>query len=97
MSNFKLPEKWAIKQNHKEINDWFNKNKQTLSNYHSIGEQIFHYPMLPHGRVHLYSKIQPGYTEITFEEFETHVLKTKNSQIQDNTELNQILIKLLTE
>jgi len=94
MESFKLPEQWAIKQNRKEINDWLNIHKQTNSNYNSVdGIHLVHYP--EYNKCHLYSKIKPGYTEITFEEFEIYVLKTK-IYIQD-TELNQILIKLLTE
>lgn len=93
MESFILPEKWAIKQNHEKINEWFNENKQTASHYSSITHHIFHYPMIDH--LHLYTKVQKGYIEISFEEFEIYVLKTKQ-YTQDN-ELNQILIKLLTE
>ncbi len=92
---FVLPKFWAIKQEHEEINDWFNKNKQTLSNYHSIGHQIFHYPIKPGGKVHLYSTVQPGYTEITFEEFEIHVLKTKKYKPVNPSELETIYKRLL--
>jgi len=96
MSNYILPKKWAIRQNHKEINDWLNINKQTNSNYDydSIGGSHFvHYP--EYNKYHLHSEIRPGYTEISFKEFEIGVLKTK--QYTQDTELNQILIKLLTE
>ncbi len=94
MSNFKLPEKWCIKQNHKKINEWLNINKQTNSNYDSIDSRHFvHYPA--YNKYHLHSEIRPDYIEISFEEFEIGVLKTK--KYTQDTELNQILIKLLTE
>ena len=94
MSNFKLPEKWCIKQNHEKINEWLNINKQTNSNYDSIsGKDFVHYPAF--NKYHLHSKIRPDYIEISFEEFEIGVLKTK--KYTQDTELNQILIKLLTE
>lgn len=94
MSNFKLPEKWCIKQNHEKINEWLNINKQTNSNYDSIsGKDFVHYPAF--NKYHLHSEIRPDYIEISFEEFEIGILKTK--KYTQDTELNQILIKLLTE
>ena len=94
MKKFVLPERWCIKQNRKEINEWLNINKQTISNYDSVDSRHFvHYPA--YNKYHLYNEIRPDYIEISFEEFEIGVLKTKK-HTQDH-ELNQILIKLLTK
>lgn len=94
MSNFKLPEKWCIRQNHEKINEWLNINKQTNSSYDAVnGIHFVHYPAF--NKYHLHSEIKPDYIEISFEEFEIGILKTK--KYTQDTELNQILIKLLTE
>lgn len=73
---FTLPEKWCVKRN-KEVRDWLNQNKQTSCLYESInGNKYVHYPA--HLHAHLYTSPQPGYTEITFEQFKQYVLKQSN-------------------
>jgi hypothetical protein len=91
---FILPECWAIKQDRKEINAWLNIHKQTNSNYDSINSRHFaHYPA--YNKYHLHSEIRPGYTEITFEEFEIGVLKTRKYKPVDPSELETIYKRLL--
>ena len=71
---FVLPEKWCIRQNKKEINDWLNQNKQTGFTYSSRnGNEFVHFP--EKNGYHLNTNIQDGYTEITFEQFKKYVLK----------------------
>lgn len=66
-----LPEFWCIRQNKREINNWFNIHTQNI--YSSLeGEFIIHYPGVTDNR--LSERVREGYTEITFEEFEALVL-----------------------
>lgn len=72
--DFVLPEKWCIKRNRQEINDWLNKNKQSNTTYSTIDSNFVHYPTYD-GVNHLLLYIQNGYTEITFDQFKKYVLK----------------------
>lgn len=76
--NFKLPEKIAIlrtKDNYKEINRWF--NKIYTDNYDGQNGYM-HYPKVildPWGaKIGFSSKVENGYTEITFDQFLKHVV-----------------------
>jgi len=70
---FVLPEKWAIKQNKEEINNYFNK-LQNKHFYESIDDnQYFHNPPYA-AHYRLNRSILESYTEITFEQFKKYVL-----------------------
>lgn len=71
----KLPTHWCIlrtSQNSKVLNNWFNKN-----GYEGLSwdDDYLHHPA-PLGCTKAKNKL-PGYTTITFEQFQTYVLKQK--------------------
>ena len=87
---FVLPEKWCVRQNKQEINDWINNNKQTDSYYSDLsGVHLFHFPKI--SDIHLYVNVQLDYKEITFEQFKKYVLK------QETMEKEIIGYKLIKE
>ncbi len=74
-----LPKKWAVKRtcNNSEIlNDWNNNHylfkEQHRINAESICDEDYFYDDQAHT-----AKLQPGYTEITFEQFQEHILGIK--------------------
>ena len=70
-----LPEKWFIirnSSNYKEINEWFNKAKNTLGSVWATSPMIFN------SELKTYSGNKNKdieFKEITFEQFKTHILK----------------------
>jgi len=92
VNGFVLPEKWCIqcnKDNYQIIYEWLRNNKQTKSNYISLGGSDIntkvHYPTFqysPYGlNFHQSDNCQPNYTEITFEQFKKYVLKMEEREI----------------
>jgi hypothetical protein len=87
-----LPEKWAIyiknDRDGKEVYDWLNKNKQTLSDYtlNLIGEYYIHYPACIG---HLHRTLIQGYKEIDIHTFR----KITNTQMNDKKIIGYKLLK----
>jgi len=92
VNGFVLPEKWCIqcnKDNYQVIYEWLRKNKQTKSNYISLGGSDIntkvHYPTFQYSpyslNFHQSDNCQPNYTEITFEQFKKYVLKMEEREI----------------
>lgn len=71
-----LPEKWCInRQNHPEVQKWFNDNALTGANYDQyLRGWMTCYPAIPSGN-HSVLSTPPGYKEITVEQFRKYVLK----------------------
>lgn len=94
MKNFILPEKWYVMrtpENAEIVNKWINSKGHhgfltTPTTVFNTGE----YRTFP-GSTDL-----AGHIKITYQQFLEHIIK-QEPVIEDNTELNQILIKLLTE
>lgn len=83
--NIVVPEKWAIKvdQSKPEIGKWFDKNKAETSygGYEGFRSGYLHYPswgVLGGAACHQDTKVRQGYTEITFEQFKKHILKSED-------------------
>lgn len=79
--NFELPEKWWVQSTAKRgkvIYEWLDKHKQRGDIVYSRDLQIsdmtqkVHYPLCNGG--HQFIHGQPGYKEITYQQFEEHVL-----------------------
>jgi len=94
MNKFILPEKWYVMrtpENAEVVNKWIcdKGNHGFLTTPTTVFET---------GEHSTYPKTQQleGCIEITYEQFLEHVIH-KEPVTEDNTELNQILIKLLTE
>jgi len=83
VNGFVLPEKWCIKNDRQEIRDWFANTyevediKTWTQNY--IGFDNAQYNNGVHG-VGEVSHFYQNNTEITFEQFKTHVLKENNME-----------------
>lgn len=78
---FTLPKKWCIKvnQSNDKLWGWFNSNSQTGEyNYQTWSKGYLHYPAFKgYSMCHQSGRIQFGYKEITFEQFEKYVLMEK--------------------
>ena len=89
----RFPTKWVIKfknrENYKEINEYFG-NQWVYETDDRHSEAFVDYKGYYYSK---YEKILPGYTEITFEEFEEHVLGKKQEE-EDLTYLIDFLKKL---
>jgi hypothetical protein len=89
MDKFVLPEKWCIRQNRREINDWLNVHKQTKHTYTDLkGVKFIRYPA--YSTNHLYSTVQPGYTQITYEQFEKYILNKQPEVIVEKEDLSYL-------
>lgn len=86
MSNYtELPEKWSVKRNqdnYEIINKWINDGVGGVRPYHDTTGYIS-YPNTNNGDGfslgnHSHYRLKEGYTEITFEQFQEHVLKVVN-------------------
>lgn len=81
-----IPETWAIKttqDTHTVVTDWINKNSQTgKKSYHTypVGS-FYHFPayMFSIDKCHQGQVLESDYTEITFEQFEKHILNQSNT------------------
>jgi len=96
MEKFVLPEKWFIKRtfdNADIVNAWICKERNN-SNAAFLTDTA---TVLSNTKYHSFpdSNYTNGYTELTFEQFLEYVIN-KKPIIQDSTELNKILIKLLS-
>lgn len=92
----KLPKKWCIKQNvHRDVCDWFNE-KFKSNNYVLYGgySYLHNVSKINHHEV-LQNEILDGYTEITYEEFEYHILN--KPQIKSESEDLSYLIDLFKQ
>lgn len=92
---FVLPEKWCIRPLDDEqleiIYNHVDKNGNSLKRMREAKSTIFyyHFPATNNRDFFAYQKPQKGYTEITFEQFQQHVLK------QDNNMKNKEIIGYL--
>lgn len=95
---FVLPIQWCVqstKETAKSIYEWLDKYKE-ISNTTVYSAKLLeadyiikiHYP--PCGSKHQYDYIQPGYTEITYNQFKKYVL---NQQEEDFSYLDKLLSK----
>lgn len=92
----KLPKKWCIKQNvHQDVCDWF--NEKFKSNGHVLYGAYTYLHNCPKRRECdvLQNEILDGYSEITYEEFEYHILNKPQikSGSEDLTFLKELLIQ----
>lgn len=97
MNKFILPDKWFIertKNNADIVNKWICKERNSSTAAFLTENAI----VLSNNKYHSFPtpSFTEGYTQITFKQFLDYVVN-KKPIIQDNIELNQILIKLLTE
>lgn len=100
MELFKLPEKWCVLRTHfnyETVNQWFKDNN--LGHPYLKSEYIAPSDTKSDDYMtasKLTDSIFKDYTEITYEQFLEYIVN-KKPIIEDISELNQILIKLLTE
>lgn len=99
MNKFILPEKWYVERTYNNaniVNEWACSLQGTNYAYRNTSCYFLNsgnYQSINNLDIH---KFVEGHTLITYEQFLEYVIK-KEPVIEDNTELNQILIKLLTE
>ncbi len=92
----KLPKKWCIKQNvHQDVCDWFNEKFKSDSYVLHGGYTYLHNCPKTNSCDVLQNKILDGYSEITWEEFEYHILN--KPQIKSESEDLSYLIDLFKQ
>lgn len=92
----KLPKKWCIKQNvHQDVCDWFNEKFKTNNYVLCGGYTYLHNCPKTNLCDVLQNEILDGYSEITYEEFEYHILNKPQikSGPEDLTFLKELLIQ----
>ena len=92
----KLPKKWCIKQNvHQDVCDWFTEKFKSNSYVLHGGYTYLHNCSKTNSYEVLQDEILDGYTEITYEEFEYHILNKPQikSGLEDLTFLKELLIQ----
>jgi len=90
-----FPEKWCIKVINQEIADYCTKNG--VSTYYSINPSAYaHFPSVNGSVTKLTttSSVREGYIEISFEEFEKHILRKSYFKNEDYRYLIPLLTKL---
>lgn len=98
MKEFKLPKLWYVERTIKNaniVNEWacsLQGNDYTYRNTPCYFLNSGEYQSINNFNIH---KFIEGHTLITYEQFLEYVIK-KEPIIEDNTELNEILIKLLS-
>lgn len=75
MTTNQLPEKWCIRvDNNIIIGSWFNDHSTSgITSGYDKCKGYLHYPDI--SKIHHFSNIRSGYTEITFEQFNKYILK----------------------
>lgn len=89
----KLPKKWCIRQNaHENSCDWFNKKYNISAHLSGEYNYLCNYP---NKKAPYEEQIPLDFTEITYEEFEYHILNKPQikSEPEDLTFLKDLLIQ----
>ena len=89
-----FPEKWCTKLNRAEVVEYCNKHGKIPPYY--IGEVYAHFPPYQRGCT-TSVRIKPGYTEITFKDFEKHILEEeaepmKTFNLEELVDNNKVVV-----